>query len=85
VRPGVVYDLLQLPRRCVVNPFFAALRTNRGFHFSHYDDSAAEVGAKGGFAFGLFAATDWANLARAARLISGGRFRNSRLNPTVRR
>ena len=26
-----------------------------------------------------------ANFARAARLISGGRFRNSLLNPTVRR
>src|SRR4029077_5980984 len=57
-----VDDPLQLPRCGVVDPFLATLRANCRFHFTHHDYSAADVGAERGFAFGLFAAAERANL-----------------------
>ena len=62
----IVDDLFQLARRCVIDPFLAALRTNGRIHFSRDDYTAAEIGAECGFAFCLFAAADWANLIRIA-------------------
>jgi len=50
----------------VIDPFLAALRANCRVYLTYHDYPAADVGAEGGFAFGLFAAAERAGLVSVA-------------------
>jgi len=49
-RSRLVHHFLQTARRRVINPFFAALRTNGGLHAPHHHHAAPQIRRERGFA-----------------------------------